>query len=276
MIGAQLLIACMMLATVHGMSPAYKSYQQAPQAPQAPQMPPSYSAPAAPAAPKMQTYSAPAAPQVQAYSAPAAPAAAPQMQSYSAPASSAPVDFEALYKSQMESLVDTCIVGKVQPVWQGAEIIETYCRCPSGSYGFDCKEGFFNPCMLSTVTYTPADASLSRKYFIECASDLPYLFKCPGSLVWNQAILSCDWEFTPVAPGSELDPRTPTSYEEFKPEAPMMNTYSAPAAPQMQTYSAPAAPRMPAYKAPAAPRMPSFSAPKMPAFKAPSMARGGY
>jgi hypothetical protein len=72
--------------------------------------------------------------------------------------------------------------------------IDLYCRCPDGSYGFSCTEGFVNPCLTEGVQYFSADSRLSNTYFIECNWGIPYLFKCPRPLVWNQDIKVCDWD----------------------------------------------------------------------------------
>ncbi len=95
----------------------------------------------------------------------------------------------------MAQQANTCpLGGMVEPIHgEGNVVIETYCRCPSGTYGLTCQENFINPCYYGSGQYHPADQSLGPKYFIECNWNTPYLFKCPASLIWNQLIESCDW-----------------------------------------------------------------------------------
>ena len=39
------------------------------------------------------------------------------------------LDYEAIFRSQVASLENTCANGgQVQPIWQGVQIVETYCR----------------------------------------------------------------------------------------------------------------------------------------------------
>jgi len=91
---------------------------------------------------------------------------------------------------------NTCSIGFSEPIHAGQTIVETYCRCPTGTYGIDCTENFVNPCMVNGGQYHPADASIGNRYFIECNWNTPYLFKCPSTLVWNQEIETCDWEYS--------------------------------------------------------------------------------
>ncbi len=136
---------------------------------------------------------------------------------------------------------------------------ETYCRCPSGTYGFTCQENFNNPCAYNGGQYHPADPSVGPHYFIECNWNTPYLFKCPADLVWNQSLETCDWQHQAY-----------DSYNSYGTSA----TYDAPAynaptpAYTAQAYVAPT----PAYTAPAyvAPT-PAYVAPT-PAYVAPTPA----
>ena len=96
------------------------------------------------------------------------------------------------YRDPLLDLPNNCKIGYVQPIWEGDAITETYCRCPDGSYGHNCQEGYKNPCD-GYSQYHPADSRLHNKYFIECSWNIPYLMKCPRGTVWNQNILSCDW-----------------------------------------------------------------------------------
>jgi hypothetical protein len=74
------------------------------------------------------------------------------------------------------------------------DVIDLYCRCLDGSYGFSCTESFANPCLVEGVQYSSADFRLPNNYFIECNWGIPYLFLCPSPLVWNQEISVCDWD----------------------------------------------------------------------------------
>jgi hypothetical protein len=117
----------------------------------------------------------------------------------------------------------------VQPIYRGAEIHETYCRCPSGTYGVDCTENLPNPCEYNDQQYFPASSTFSNNYFIECVWGIPYLFVCPDGLIWNQEITTCDW---------------PQSY--YEAYAPQQSAY----APQQTAY----APKQTAY----APQKPAY------------------
>jgi hypothetical protein len=100
-------------------------------------------------------------------------------------------------ESQLDKLVKlqgNCPSGEIRPIWSDVEIVETYCRCPSGTYGFDCSENFVNPCADNDQQYYPADPLVSHHYFIECSWNVPYLFKCPADLVWVQEITTCAWD----------------------------------------------------------------------------------
>ncbi len=62
-----------------------------------------------------------------------------------------------------------------------------------------------NPCdYVNTQVYWPAEG-LPNNYFIKCEWEVPYLFKCPNYLVWNQEILTCDYPFKRIAPPTPYD-----------------------------------------------------------------------
>jgi len=114
-----------------------------------------------------------------------------------APQVAAPVYEQTPQAPQASSRIEnTCSIGFSEPIHAGQTIVETYCRCPTGTYGIDCTENFVNPCMVNGGQYHPADASIGNRYFIECNWNTPYLFKCPSTLVWNQEIETCDWEYS--------------------------------------------------------------------------------
>ncbi|CAF0884674.1 unnamed protein product [Brachionus calyciflorus] len=96
-------------------------------------------------------------------------------------------------------LANNCQAGSPEPIWEDDEITETYCRCPSGTYGLTCLEDFVNPCN-GVQTYHRADAQIKPNYFIECNGKIPYLMKCARGTKWNQDILTCDWNWS--GPGS--------------------------------------------------------------------------
>jgi len=169
-----------------------------------------------------------------------------------------------------QALANTCKIGMVEPIHAGTEIMETYCRCPSGTYGLSCEENFFNPCQIEGATYHPADPSIGPHYFIECNWNTPYLFKCPAGLVWNQEIDTCDWQQgdsvqTPgvQTPGVQTPGVQAPAYEAPSVQAP---AYEAPSV-QAPAYETPRfeAPRhqTPAYTAPRneAPRNLEFTRP---------------
>jgi len=157
------------------------------------------------------------------------------------------------------NLPNTCAIGHVQPIWEGFNITETYCRCPDGSYGYTCTENFPNPC-ADGQQYHPADRRLPNNYFIECSWGTPYLFKCAKGTVWNHFNLTCDWP-----PSNNYD-----SYGQSS----GYDGYSAPAsgyAQPQQTYVAPQpayAPPRPVYEAPTTTQAP-YVAPQ-PAYEAPA------
>ena len=90
-------------------------------------------------------------------------------------------------------VVDLCPMGHTEHIQDSNQSIETYCRCPNGSYGNTCKEDISNPCSYGGQTYYPADAVFGDRYYVQCNWDIPYVFKCPANLVWNQELLTCDW-----------------------------------------------------------------------------------
>jgi hypothetical protein len=186
----------------------------------------SYSAPAvqvqssysAPAAPVQQSYSAPAAPVQSSYSAPAIQVAqssygssAPAQSSYdSSYGQTSPM---ALFMSQPaiqqlittmvqqyhgnqltapQELPNTCSIGFTQPIYESNQVTETYCRCPTGSYGFTCTENFNNPCLDGSIEFTAADSRVPSNYFLKCSWGIPYLNKCPsGTVRWSQELHAC-------------------------------------------------------------------------------------
>lgn len=134
----------------------------------------------------------------------------PASTAFLVPASS---DNSAMAKLAM--LVNTCTVGQIQPIWQDVDISETYCRCPSGTYGFTCLENFENPCEGNDNQYFPASSGLSEAYFIECAWNIPYLFKCPESTIWAQEITTCNWIDVPA---SVYAPYAPEQSQQSQPQ----------------------------------------------------------
>jgi hypothetical protein len=208
-------------------APAQSSYS----APAAPAQS-SYSAPAQSSysAPAQSSYSAPAqssysAPAQSSYSAPAQSSySAPAQSSYSAPAYGAASygDADLAYSSPMQSYyqsqpaiqqliqnmvnqyhgygyqsapqepANTCSVGYVQTILENNQVSETYCRCPTGTYGFTCTENFVNPCVDGSVEYANADSRVPPNYFIKCSWGIPYLNKCPaGTTRWSQELYTC-------------------------------------------------------------------------------------
>jgi len=93
-----------------------------------------------------------------------------------------------------DQLINTCRNGYAVPIWEVDQITEMFCRCPDGTYGFTCNEGFANLCYTGQQ-YFPADPSIPSNYFIECKWKIPYLMKCARGTHWNQAILTCDREY---------------------------------------------------------------------------------
>jgi len=90
-----------------------------------------------------------------------------------------------------DQLINTCTNGYAVPIWEVDRITEMFCRCPDGTYGFTCTEGFANLCYTGQQ-YFPADPSIPSNYFIECKWKIPYLMKCARGTYWNQEILTCD------------------------------------------------------------------------------------
>ena len=87
---------------------------------------------------------------------------------------------------------NTCSIGYVQAIYEGEQISETYCRCPTGTYGFTCTENFLNPCLDGATQYSPADSRVPPNYFIKCSWGIPYLNKCPaGTTQWSQELYTC-------------------------------------------------------------------------------------
>ena len=87
---------------------------------------------------------------------------------------------------------NTCSVGFTQPIYESNQVTETYCRCPTGSYGFTCTENFANPCIDGSVEFTAADSRIPSNYFLKCSWGIPYLNKCPvGTVRWSQDLHAC-------------------------------------------------------------------------------------
>ncbi len=98
-------------------------------------------------------------------------------------------------KERVKKSVDSsvsCSMLEIKNI-HGAQdlVIEQYCRCTDGSFGFDCDNiEFGNPCDGDTQFYS-SPPSVSDRYYVQCAHLLPNLFKCPGFLEWNDMILTC-------------------------------------------------------------------------------------
>lgn len=129
--------------------------------------------------------------------------------------------------SKYPKLKDTCSIGTIEPLFSGDDIVETYCRCPTGTYGFTCLENIYNPCYNTNreQQYHEADSSLSKQYFLECNWNIPYLFKCPSDLIWNQKIKSCDYPYTYRPPEKKYEPSVTDS-----PSTQSYSVYSKPLA----------------------------------------------
>jgi len=94
---------------------------------------------------------------------------------------------------------NTCSVGFTQPIYESNQVTETYCRCPTGTYGFTCTENFDNPCMDGSVEFTAADSRVPSNYFLKCSWGIPYLNKCPaGTSHWSQELHACVSDEQPV------------------------------------------------------------------------------
>lgn len=111
-------------------------------------------------------------------------------------------------KNNVDSLVNTCTVGDILPIWRNQEIEETFCRCPSGNYGITCSENYADPCANTEEQYFPASLNLGPRYFIQCVWNVPFLKKCPSNpnLVWNQSMQRCDWPAEAAASSRESQP----------------------------------------------------------------------
>ena len=116
------------------------------------------------------------------------------------------------FNQDANDLVNTCPRGTVVPIFDKTVIIETFCRCPSGTYGFTCEEGFLNPCTPNGAHLFPADSFIPVNYYLECKDNLPYLRKCPSDLVWNQKIPSCDWPHSDNMNNNNNNNKKPYSY----------------------------------------------------------------
>lgn len=96
------------------------------------------------------------------------------------------------YDAQAEKLTNTCQIGNIEPIYENNKIVETYCRCPRGNFGFTCEENFENPCLYQEGEQVyAADSRLTRNYYIECNWNVPFLFKCPTPLSWDQTHKTC-------------------------------------------------------------------------------------
>jgi hypothetical protein len=94
---------------------------------------------------------------------------------------------------------NTCSIGFTQPIYESNQVTETYCRCPTGTYGFTCTENFDNPCMDGSVEFTAADSRVPSNYFLKCSWGIPYLNKCPaGTSHWSQELHACVSDEQPV------------------------------------------------------------------------------
>ncbi len=91
-----------------------------------------------------------------------------------------------------QEMANTCSIGFTQPIYESNQVTETYCRCPTGTYGFTCTENFENPCMDGSVEFTAADSRVPSNYFLKCSWGIPYLNKCPmGTVRWSQELHAC-------------------------------------------------------------------------------------
>jgi len=153
-------------------------------------------------------------------------------------------------------LPNTCARGFSEPIWEGFQITESYCRCPGDdSYGFTCQEGFGNPCANNDQQFFNADSRIPNNYFVHCSNYLPYLKKCPAGLVWDQSLTTCNW---PAAQGPSVGG---AAYGQAAAPLPAAAPYSAPAPAAAPSYAAPAPAAAPAYSAPAPAAAPAYSAP---------------
>jgi len=98
-----------------------------------------------------------------------------------------------------QEMPNTCSIGFTQPIYESNQVTETYCRCPTGSYGFTCTEGFVNPCVDGSIEFTAADSRVPSNYFLKCSWGIPYLNKCPnGTVRWSQEMHACVTDEAPV------------------------------------------------------------------------------
>jgi hypothetical protein len=91
-----------------------------------------------------------------------------------------------------QEMPNNCAVGFTQPIYESNQVTETYCRCPTGTYGFTCTENFANPCLDGSIEFTATDSRVPANYFIKCSWGIPYLHKCPaGTARWSQDLHAC-------------------------------------------------------------------------------------
>lgn len=85
----------------------------------------------------------------------------------------------------------TCTLFELKDI-KGArdQVIDTYCRCLDGSYGFTCQDRYPNPCIGSKQFEISPD-TIPDNYFIHCDNNVPFLFKCPAFLLWDHGLLTC-------------------------------------------------------------------------------------
>jgi hypothetical protein len=115
-----------------------------------------------------------------------------------------------------QEMQNTCAVGFTQPIYESTQVTETYCRCPSGTYGFTCTENFANPCLDGSIEFTAADSRVPSTYFIKCSWGIPYLNKCPaGTVRWSQELQACVADETPVQPPASS---SSSSYGSYNPQ----------------------------------------------------------
>ena len=109
----------------------------------------------------------------------------------------------------------------------------------TASYAEPMPEIQYNPCSYyNTQVYWPAQG-LSKQYFIQCSWEVPTLFKCPGDLIWNTDIASCDFPYKRTYPETPYDKPQDTykseSYAPYK-SSEMQKPYSKPAYGQVEAY----------------------------------------
>jgi hypothetical protein len=110
-----------------------------------------------------------------------------------------------------------CSTGISHDIWMDNKIVDSFCRCPDGSYGFTCSEGFSNPCHFG-IEYAPADSRLTDSYFVKCDQNLPFLFKCANGLIWDSNLNTCNFKYNSQQniQQSSILPFSP-SYPQFVP-----------------------------------------------------------